>query len=237
MMKRFSMITGAVALAMSLAAPAHAQLAVIDGSNLVQALNTARNTLQQIQQAQQLYTALNNVSNIGSVAGILNSPVLRSALPEGMQSTVQLISTDLSELGAIGTRAQSLLGTKNLSLSSADSALGDAAGILQAAAKLSARDQAYAEHALGNTQLTAQGLGQLKDQIASATTLKQSSDLNARASLENAQINNQILQMMAQQQAARNAAALQSAADFAAAQRAEAAAISSGSDRPTWNGQ
>jgi type IV secretion system protein VirB5 len=222
MTKRISMIAGGVALAMSMAAPAHAQLAVIDGSNLVQALNTARNTLQQIQQAQQLYTALNNVSNIGSVAGILNSPVLRSALPDGMQSTLQLISTDLSELGAIGARAQSLLGTKNLSLSSADAALGD---------------QAYAEHALNNTQLTAQGLGQLKDQIASATTLKQSSDLNARASLENAQINNQILQMMAQQQAARNAAALQSAADFAAAQRAEAAAISSGSDRPTWKGQ
>ena len=105
MKRMIAMLSGVLALTLGVPAPAHAQLAVIDSSNLVQALNTARNTLQQIQQAQQLYTALNNVSNIGSVAGILNSPVLKSALPEGMQSTVQLVSADLSELGAIGTQA------------------------------------------------------------------------------------------------------------------------------------
>ena len=87
------------------------------------------------------------------------------------------------------------------------------------------------------TEATGNGLQQLNSGLSSATTLRQAQDIAARAAIENAGVNNRMLQMMAAEQAARGAAALRSSERFAAGQRAEADALANGSDRPTWNGQ
>ncbi|NMN07547.1 MULTISPECIES: type IV secretion system protein [unclassified Novosphingobium] len=232
-------IAWCVALAgiVGVATPAQAQLAVIDGSNLAQAINTARNTLQQIQQAEQMFHSLNDVTNVGSIAQVLNSSVLRNALPDGIADSAALLSQDLTELGAVGQRAQGILSGKNLTLSGVNSILGDAQGRLESAAQVSARSQALAEGTVEATVQTAQGLGQLKDAIGTSSSLKESADLQARATVESAQISNQLLQLMARQEADRAAASLRSAEVYADYQRNAAAETKSGSWKPTWNGQ
>ena len=120
----------AVSAVMGVAAPAQAQVAVIDARAVAQALQTARNTLSQLQEAQRLYQAMNSLSNIRSVANVLDQPILRDALPDGMNSSLDLLSGDLRDLGAIGSRAESILSNGNYSLSGLDQSLGDAQGIL-----------------------------------------------------------------------------------------------------------
>lgn len=215
---------------------AHAQLAVVDVKSIAQALQTARNTLQQLQEAQKLYSALNSISNIRSVSDLLNQPLLQNALPEGVRDSVQLISSDLRELGAIGQRAESILSGQNLTLSGLDQRLGDAQGMLKSAASLSARDQAYGEHMLEASKATGEGLQQLSNGLTSATTLREAQDIAARATIEGAAVNNRLLQMQAADQAARSNAALQASADFAASQRRTQSNIQSGAIWPTWNG-
>ena len=232
-------ITGAalaVAATLSIAAPAHAQMAVVDVRSIAQALQTARNTLQQLQEAQRLYSALNSVSQIRSVSNLLDSPILQSALPDGMQQSVSLISGDLRDLGAIGNRAESILGNNDFSLSGLDYTLGNAQGALNRATTASARDQAYGEYMLDATEATGDGLKQLNTGLSSATTLREAQDIAARAAIENAGINNRLLQMQAAEQAARAAMATKSSADFAASQRRTQENIDSGKIWPTWNG-
>lgn len=227
----------AVAACVGVSGTAHAQLAVVDVRSIAQALQTARNTLQQLQEAQRLYTALNSVSNIRSVANLLDQPILRSALPDGVQDSLQLVSGDLRDLGAIGQRAESILSGQNLTLSGLDSRLGDAQGVLKLAANNAARDQAYGEHMLEATETTGQGLQQLSTGLASATTLRESQDIAARAAIEQAGIANRLLQMQAAQQAAHSQALLKAQSDFAASQRRTMSDAESGAWRPTWNGQ
>lgn len=227
----------AMAATVGMTAPAHAQLAVVDVRSIAQALQTARNTLQQLQEAQRLYTALNSVSNIRSVSNLLNQPILQNALPDGMRDTVNLVSSDLRDLGALGTRAEAILNGNNLTLAGLDQSLGDAQSMLNTSARVAARDQAYGEHMLEATGATADGLSQLTTGLSSATTLREAQDIAARATIESAGINNRMLQMMAAEQAARGAAALKSSSDFAESQRRTNSNLANGSLWPTWNGQ
>jgi hypothetical protein len=214
-----------------MAGTAHAQLAVVDVKSVAQALQTARNTLQQLQEAKQLYASLNSVTQINSVSDLLNNEILSEALPSGMQESVALISGDLRELGAIGNRAESLMIGSDFTL------YGDAQGILNRAATAGARDQAYGEYMLEATEATGKGLKQLNSGLSASTTMRQSQDIAARAAIENAQVTNRLLQMQAAQEAARGAAALRSSSDFAASQRRTQQNIEDGSLWPTWSGQ
>jgi len=225
------------AVTFGLAGTAHAQMAVIDVKSVAQALQTARNTLQQLQEAKQLYASLNSVTQINSVSDLLNNEILSEALPSGMQESVSLISGDLRELGAIGNRAESLMSGSDFTLSGIDSGFGDAQGILNRAATAGARDQAYGEYMLEATEATGKGLKQLNSGLSASTTMRQSQDIAARAAIENAQVTNRLLQMQAAQEAARGAAALRSSSDFAATQRRTQQNIEDGSLWPTWSGQ
>lgn len=227
----------AVAACVGASGTAHAQMAVVDVRAIAQALQTARNTLQQLQEAQRLYTALNSVSNIRNVANLLDQPILRDALPDGVQDSIQLVSGDLRDLGAIGQRAESILGGQNLTLSGLDSRFGDVQGVLNTAATNAARDQAYGEHMLEATATTGEGLQQLSTGLASATTLRESQDIAARAAIEQAGIANRLLQMQAAQQAAHAQAVLKAQSDFAESQRRTMSDAETGAWRPTWNGQ
>src|SRR3546814_1874796 len=79
-------------------------MAVVDVRAVAQALQTARNTLAQLQEAQRLYQSMNSLSNIRGVANLLDRPILRDALPGGVNNSLDLLSSDLRDLGAIGTR-------------------------------------------------------------------------------------------------------------------------------------
>lgn len=184
----------AVAAAALVASPAAAQLAVIDSSNLAKAIETARNTLKQIEEAQRLYDAANRLTDVGSVATVLNSDLVRTGLPSDIQDSLQLASSDLSELGSVGDRAQDILSSRGLGTRDLD-------GILVSAEKLAARDQAIAEVQLEVGDQTAEGISELKTRLDSAGTAKEVADLQARASLETAQLINQANQRQAMKDA------------------------------------
>ncbi|WP_082384356.1 type IV secretion system protein [Erythrobacter sp. SG61-1L] len=226
----------AVSAVMGVAAPAQAQVAVIDARAVAQALQTARNTLSQLQEAQRLYQAMNSLSNIRSVANVLDQPILRDALPDGMNSSLDLLSGDLHDLGAIGSRAESILSNGNYSLSGLDQSLGDAQGILNVSTRAAARDQAYSERMLEATQATGEGLNQLSDGLARATTLREATDIGARAAIENTAVNNRMLQMMAADRARAAQGSLRSASDYAETQRRNVANREA-NRRPTYQGQ
>lgn len=237
MKKRIVSAALIAAVTLGFTAPASAQMAVIDAKSVAQALQTARNTLRQIEQAQQLYSSLNDISQIRSVANVLDQPMLQNVLPEGIQSSAALLSGDLRDLGAIGNRAESILGNGDFSLSGLDYQLGDAQGILNRAAQAGARDQAYGEYMLEGVEATSDGLRELNTGLASVTTLRQSQDIATRAAIENAAVTNRLLQMQTLDHTARSAAAVKSSADFAASQRRTEQNLQNGAIMPTWNGQ
>lgn len=187
-MKRWKVI-GAGGLLLA-ATPASAQLAVIDSSNLAKAIETARNTLKQIEEAQRLYDSANRITDVGSIASVLNSDTLRNDLPSDIQDSLQLASSDLSELGSVGDRAQAILSSKGLDFNDAD-------GLLASAQGLAARDQAIAEVQLEAAAQTSEGIKELKERLNSADTSKEVADLQARATLEAVQLMNQANQRQA----------------------------------------
>src|SRR3546814_5420308 len=79
-------------------------------------------------------------------------------------------------------------------LSGLDQSLGDAQGILRATSQAAARDRALSEHMLEATQASGEGLGQLSDGLARATTMREATDIGVRAGIENAAISNRMLQ-------------------------------------------
>lgn len=187
-MKRWKVI-GAGGLLLA-ATPASAQLAVIDSSNLAKAIETARNTLKQIEEAQRLYDSANRITDVGSIASVLNSDTLRNDLPSDIQDSLQLASSDLSELGSVGERAQAILSSKGLDFNDAD-------GLLASAQGLAARDQAIAEVQLEAAAQTSESIKELKERLNSADTSKEVADLQARATLEAVQLMNQANQRQA----------------------------------------
>src|SRR3546814_9186113 len=111
-MMRYGRWIGAAVAAAALiarASSAQAQRAVVDVRAVAQAVQTARNTLAQLQEAQRLYQSMNSLSNIRCVANLLDRPILRDALPGGVNNSLDRLSSDLRDLGAIGTRAEAIL--------------------------------------------------------------------------------------------------------------------------------
>ena len=171
-------------------APASAQMAVIDGSNLAKAIETARNTLRQIEEAQRLYDSANQITNVSSIANVLNNDLVKRGLPSDVQNTADLVTADLSELGSIGDRANSILRGRGLTT-------GNATGLLNSVETLAARNQAIAEVQMDVAKQTSDGLDELKGRLRTAATSKETADLNARATLEVAQLINRANQMQA----------------------------------------
>lgn len=217
------------------AAPAQAQMAVVDVDNIAQALKTAQNTMKQLEEAQKLYSSVNSISSIGDVAKALNSKVLQNALPEGVSSSTQLLSSDLSALGKLGDSANSILSEKNLTLSGASKSLDSAQSALKSAATVSAKTQALAESTLSTTEEAGNGLTDLSNSLSSSSTLRDSTDIAARASIENAAITNRLLQLYATEQGQRSQAALDASEKYANEQRETSSAVQDGSIFPKWN--
>jgi len=220
-MKR--MVAGLLA-AMALAAPAAAQMVVLDKAALVKHIETARNTLnqlqkaqQQLQEAQRLYGSFNKITDIKSVSALLNNDMVQRGLPSDLGSSAKLLSTDLDKMGELGARAQDLMRSRDLN---GAIAMSDAA--IKMASRGAARDQAIAEATLGVAAARSEGLSRMADRLGTATTAKEVMDLQARAAIEAAAAANQTNQLMALELGRQADARARSAAGLAAARQADA---------------
>ena len=218
------LIVGFVA-AGALAAPVSAQMVVIDHAALAKHLQTARNTLNQVQKAQQqieeakrLYGSFNNITDIKSVSGILNNDMVQRGLPADLGNSAKLLSSDLDKMGELGARAQELVRLRDLSV---DGAISVADAAIALTSRGAARDQAVAEASLAVTAARSEGLSRLTDRLATATTAKEVLDLQARAAIESAAAQNQANQLMALELGRQADARARSAASLAAARRAD----------------
>jgi type IV secretion system protein VirB5 len=223
----------ALAALVGMSGTAHAQWAVIDVNAIAQHIQTVRNTLDQLNEARRMYQTLNSLSQVRNIADLTQNPIVQSALPQGLNSSVQLLSSDLQQLGAIGQAAQGIINNRNLSLQSLNSSLGDAQGALEAIARNGAASQAYGENLLRSTETTNDDLLRLTTGLQSSTSLRDSQDVAASAAIANTAVNNRILQLMAQIQARGAQAGLDMAEKAAANQRAQAANTAS-HVRPTY---
>lgn len=239
MKSRFLAAAALAALTFSGAAlPAHAQMAVTDPGayvRMLQQLNEARAQLQQlqeqvrqgteiIQQGQELYDGFNKLTNVNSLAGVLNNPVLRRYLPPEVQDTGRLLNGTLSDLGSIGTRATSIRDANRI-FSAATTPLNAAQEYYQNALEKSgdraARDIALGESAYRTAAQRQAGLDELRLQLNNATTAKEVMDLQARIAAEQALINNDQMQLqgLAMMQDAERRLAEQRDREAAAARR------------------
>ena len=228
--KRIIMFATAPAALAAFASPASAQgIPVFDSSSYLQALATVQHTATMIQQGeQQITTATNTLSslqkltNVNSIAPQLISSANRNILPNTTIDASTLLSGDLTKLGSLSSLATSMQSKYGLSStgSTADAAYAQA---LKDATGSSAATAALGENTLSITQTRMQGLDQLRGQLDTAKDPKDVMDLQARISVEQAQLQNDVLKMQAIQMAQAGQANLQISASQVAATRDEAA--------------
>ncbi len=237
-LKHIIMVAAApVALAAS-ASPAAAQgIPVFDTSTYVQALAQVQNTIKMVQQGeQQIQTAtttlssLQKLTNVNALAPQLLNAQVRNILPNTTIDASTLLSGDLSKIGSLGTLASSIQARYALPStgSDADAAYAQA---LKGATGASAAMAAFGENTLSVTQTRMQGLDQLREQLSSAKDPKDVMDLQARISVEQAQLQNDMLKMQAIQMAQAGQANMQISAAQVAAGRDEAAFFSANTIR------
>jgi type IV secretion system protein VirB5 len=228
--KRIIMLASAPVAMAAFASSSSAQgIPVFDSSSYLQALATVQHTAtmiqqgeQQITQATNTFNSLSKLTNVNSVAPQLLNSQVRNILPNTTIDASTLLSGDLTKLGSLGPLASSMQSRYALSStgSDADAAYSQA---LKNATGSSAATAALGQNTLSITQTRMQGLDQLREQLSSAKDPKDVMDLQARISVEQAQLQNDMLKMQAIQMAQAGQANLQISASQVAAGREEAA--------------
>lgn len=153
---------------------------------------------QQLNQSKQLYDGLNKLTNVNSIASVLNNPALRQYLPPEVRDTSRLLNGSLSDLGSIGSRATAIRNANRLftpptfGLSASEKYYQDA---LVKSGDHAARDIALGESAFTTATQRQAGLDELRLQLNKASTAKEVMDLQARIAAEQALINNDQMQL------------------------------------------
>ncbi len=194
-----------------LATPASAQgIPVYDGQSYLQLVAQLTNAGKQLTQLQQTYSQLQStynsfskITNVASVASLLNNSAVRNILPPEVGSMATLLSGNSSATGAIGTLAKQFQQQYALPATAADGtaysgSVNDAyASYLSAVNGGAANMMALGSNTLAiGTQRTT-GLTDLQNQISSAKDPKDALDLNVRATVENAQATNDLIKLQA----------------------------------------
>jgi type IV secretion system protein VirB5 len=184
---------------------AHAQIAVIDSSNLAQALNTARNTLAtleearaQVEEAQRAYDAINGLVDIESIAPDLANSAMRGGLPDGLQTAADYVGDPRAIQGVLGARVEEVFASYDFGTGSPSSEAFEDAGYA------AARDVAVAEDGMERAILRAEGIQELGQRLNTASTAKEVGAVNARAAIEGAAAaneTNRLLSIEAQRRA------------------------------------
>ena len=197
----------AVALAAGFASSAQAQMTVFDPTNYAKAVEEAQTALNQLEQLKQqvtngqtLLTSLNQASGVNGLATLLQQPQLRSFLPN-IDAFVAAGRGDLSQLGALGSAAQSIRSLNRLYTPQPGDAIG---ADVEAQGDRAARDLAASQAVGAAAQARLTGLQQLQASLGTAGDARAVLDLQARIQAEQALMaNDQMrLQGLAMTQAA-----------------------------------
>ena len=149
---------------------------------------------QQLQQAQQLYASLNKVTNMADVAGLLNDPSIRKALPQDFNTIEGLLKG--KGTGVLGNSASKFLDDNSTYRTSAND--------FYAQELARAQNQNAGQMSLGQQIYDAatkriDGIDQLRQQISAAADAKDIADLQARLQAETAFLQTDVLRMQALQ--------------------------------------
>jgi len=197
MTTRITVMAAAVALVLSAGAAGAQGIPVIDQTSIAKQLESIvqlkaqLDTLnQQYQQAQQLYGALNKLTNMADVASVLNDPSIRKALPQDFNAIEGLLKGSGS--GAFGESASRFLQDNSTYQTSANDFYAQELSRIQNknAGQMSLGQQMY-----DAATRRIDGIDQLRQQISSASTAKDVADLQARLQAETAFLQTDVLRM------------------------------------------
>ena len=195
----------ALAAGLLFAAPAaHAQYVVHDPRALVQMIEDARTSLEQLQALQAqieeqraLFDSLNDLSDVNRLAERLGLPEVRNPLPDS-RALRAAAEGDLGALGALAERADAIRRQTRLytpaegDLSEADAYYRDS---LERAGARTARDLAIGEAVGAASDQRLDGLEALRRALDTAPNARAVMDLEARLSAEQALIQNEQLRL------------------------------------------
>lgn len=183
-----------VALAASLACPAQAQQVVYDPTSFAQMVKDARTAMEQleslkaqVQQGQDLFNSLNQLSDVNAIAERLGLPEIRNPLPD-LASLRSAADGDLSALGDLAERADAI--RRDTRLFTAIQAT-EASAALERSGALTARDLAIGETIDRSATQRLEGLETLRRALDSAPNARAVMDLEARLAAEQAIIQNE----------------------------------------------
>lgn len=196
-MKKFLIASTMIAtLGMPVLASAQG-MPVYDNANLLKQIESVTNQLQQIEklksqieEAQKLYGSLNKLTDISSLANILNDPAVKNALPQEFSQIQNLLKGQGG--GNLSGFADAFKNDNTYYKSDSNSFYNDALG--------KARDTTAGYAGVGQgiyqaAEKKLQGIQQLKDRIATATDQKEVLDLQARIQAESAGLQTDYLKM------------------------------------------
>lgn len=201
----------AFASALSVSMPAMAQgIPVYDSSTFLQTLSTVKNTLsmieqgkEQISQATDLFNSVNKLTNVNEIASSLNTDAVRHLLPSEARDIQRLMSSDMADLGSLGSSASRIRSDNRVELPDlrADATAFERSNrdAISHNGDMAARDAAIAEAAYGVTTQRTTGLEELRSSLDSASDAKDVMDIQARIGVENAHIQNDAVQLQALQ--------------------------------------
>ncbi|MBY5796209.1 P-type DNA transfer protein VirB5 [Rhizobium leguminosarum] len=149
---------------------------------------------QQLQQAQQLYASLNKVTNMADVAGLLNDPSIRKALPQDFNVIEGLLKG--SGTGVFGTSASKFLENNSTYRTDANDFYAQE---LARAQNRNAGQMSLGQQIYDAATKRIDGIDQLRRQISSAGDAKDIADLQARLQAETAFLQTDVLRMQALQ--------------------------------------
>lgn len=149
---------------------------------------------QQLQQAQQLYASLNKVTNMADVAGLLNDPSIRKALPQNFDAIEGVLKG--SGTGVFGTSASKFLENNSTYRTDANDFYAQE---LARAQNRNAGQMSLGQQIYDAATKRIDGIDQLRQQISSAADAKDIADLQARLQAETAFLQTDVLRMQALQ--------------------------------------
>ncbi|MBA4794545.1 MAG: type IV secretion system protein [Phenylobacterium sp.] len=207
-MRRPILLTATALLVVTAAAPVRAEMVVTDPgayAKMLDQIREAQAQLSQLQeqvrqgteiigQGQRLYDSLNQISNVNSIGGLLNTPAVRTLLPAELSDARRLMSGDLQDLGSLASRATTIRDsnriyspTDSAGISPAEQFYRDT---LEKAGVRAARDMAVGERVTQTADQRLQGLEQLREALSTAPNARAVLDLQARIDAETAMIQN-----------------------------------------------
>jgi len=207
-MRRPILLTATALLVVTAAIPARAEMVVTDPGAYVRMLRQiqeAQAQLSQLQeqvrqgteligQGQRLYDSLNQISNVNSIGGLLNTPAVRTLLPAEFSDAQRLMSGDLQNLGSLASRATAIRDSNRIYSPTVGDGLSEAEqfyhATLEKAGVRAARDMAVGERVTQTADQRLQGLEQLRQALGTAPNARAVLDLQARIDAEAAMIQN-----------------------------------------------